>query len=204
MAFTIPNGAHIQIQVCGRLHGQRTRTTFNYVYNGGASAPDGAESLNALLNDFETAIGAQIRTLSSEEWEHEFTQGQVITPVRYRVQVVDVGVAGLVEGACCPSGVCVLLRRYTQLSGSRFQGRIYLPGVPVANEEDSMIPIAKRDDYDTLRANMIATLEGVDASEDFVPVVTPSAPSLPQDQVYGVALDPVLRYQRRREIGVGE
>lgn len=204
MAYTIPVGAAVEIQMLGRLHGQRTRTTFHYLYKGSASAPDAVVSLNALIDDFEATVASPIRTVTSEEWTHEFTTAQLIFPVRYRVVTRSVNVAGLVPGQSCPSGVSVVVRRTTERSGRRFQGRIYIPGFPVTWELDSEIDPSRRDDYDTLVANIPAVLEGNDVSEDFVPIVSKVPPFGNEDTITATLLDPILRYQRRREIAVGE
>jgi len=205
MPYTIPNGSKIRVQVVGRLHGQRTRTTFSYLYTGAATAPDGVAALTAMLTDFEDQIGVELKNVSSSEWDHEYTSAQVISPTRYRMVVQPINLQGAIAGNALPSAVAAVIKRTTDRAGRRYQGRIYLPGVPATYEDDSEIAVIKRPLYDTLAANMVTPLEGVDPGEDFTPVVSLEGAMIPAaDTVRDAVLDPVLRYQRRREVGVGE
>jgi len=203
--YQLPVGGIVKMQILGRLHGQRTRTTFNYMYQGDAAAADGATSIADALADLEAQILNPILQVTSEEWGCEFLVGQLVAPTRYRAVVLTSTAAGAVAGSACPSAVAAVIRRFSDRSGHRFQGRVYLPGVPVSYEDDSQLAAGVRASYDTIVDGMVTPLEGSDASEDYVPIVSTVAPVvLNADQVQGAVLDPTLRYQRRRELGVGE
>jgi hypothetical protein len=143
--------------------------------------------------------------VASSEWTYEYTQIQMISPTRYRAVVNPVDTPGQISGGALPSGVCAVIRRTTDRAGRRYQGRIYLPGVPITHEDDSEIAVAKRTLYATFATTMITPLEGMAAGEDYTPVCSlDGAMILAADTIRDAGLDPVLRYQRRRELGVGE
>jgi hypothetical protein len=205
MAYTIPAGAIIAVQVLGRVHEQRTRTTFWYHYRGVAAIPDGVIGLLGFLADFDLNVGTAIRERCSTEWQHEHTSAQVVDPTRFRAVFASIDLPGEQVSQSLPSGVAVVIRRTTDRSGRRYQGRIYLPGVPTAFEDDSMVAIAERPNYAALAIAMTLTLDTGDPDEPLAPIVSHTPPVLTLfDSVEDAGLDPVLRYQRRREIGVGE
>lgn len=202
--YAINTGAIVECQIIGRLHGQRTRNTFHYRYGGTVAIPDGVAELTALLADFITTVASPMMALQSNEWEREATSIQVISPTRYRA-IFDIGGgSGGVQGESLPSGVSVVLRRQAIAAGRQYQGRIYVPGIPVSQELDSQLTAAARDLWQTFAAQLAVPLDGPGSLDDFVPVVHFGADANALDAVHQVVCDENLRYQRRREVGVGE
>lgn len=202
--YVMPVNAVVEIQIVGRLHGQTTRTTFHYRYSGIASSPDGATAIGDFLDNFDVQVGAKIRGLASNEWMHEYTTGQMINPTRYRAVFDDIGQNGVVVSNSCPSGTAVVISRQGLIADRKWNGRIYLPAVPTSIEDNSMIDGGAQGNYDPLLASMLVVLQGSVPAEQFTPIVGPKNPATALDDVLTTRLDPILRYQRRREIGVGE
>jgi len=204
MAYIIPPGAVIQFQILGRLHGQRTRNVFHYRYAGSANVDDGAAELTALADDFHDEVAFFILQQQSDEFTLEQIMAQAIAPTRYRAVFKDVNIPGAVEGNSVPSGVAVVLRRFAELSGRHFQGRVYIPGLPVASESDSQVLIDDRAAWSAVAQKFLTVLTGPEGGENYRMVVSTDIIVTSADEVFGAALDINLRYQRRREVGVGE
>jgi len=202
--YVMPVNACIEVQVVGSLHGQTTRTTFHYRYAGVAPSPDGAAAIAAFLDNHNLQVGGPMRERASEEWTHLYTSGQMIFPTRYRAVIDGINQDGVQAGQSLPSGVAIIVRRQGLLADRPWNGRIYLPGVPVAFEDDSSIKNAERANYDALLLGMKQQLQGSVIAEVFRPIVGPKPAPTGIDDVETTFLDVTLRYQRRRELGVGE
>lgn len=201
--YSITQNAVVEIQVLGRLHGQRTRNVFHYRYTGSTSL-DGPTTLDALMDEFEAEILAGWFIVTSSEWMCDGVQCQLISPTRYRSRFKAIAQAGQVQGNSLPTTTCVVLRRTAILSGRRYQGRIYVAGVPTSSENDSQLSAAVLANWTGLASNLKEPLEGGTAVECFVPNLARTAPASGVTDVELTALDPILRIQRRREVGVGE
>jgi hypothetical protein len=204
MPYEISAGNIIEIQIVGRLHSQRTRTTFHYRCDDIDPGNDGVTELEYIEGVFDSEVASPIRTALSEEWVHEYNTIQRIHQTRQRTIAAQVNVAGAVAQSSCPSTTAVVIRRFTEQAGRRYQGRIYLPGVPVTHEQDSrlnplMVPL-----YTAISLAMEQNLDGGPHNSTWVPIVSKLTPNDNRDNVADTFVDTVLRAQRRRQIGVGE
>jgi hypothetical protein len=201
--YPLPPQAVVEVQILGTLHGQRTRNTFHYLYTG--STPlDGPATLDALLTEFEQEVGNVILALQSNEQMCDGYQIQLIHPTRYRSRFLASATPGSVQSSSLPSTSTVVLGRQGIVAGRRYQGRIYVPGVPLNHEDNSKIAVGQINAWTLAAEKLKKVLKGATVNDVFVPVVSKKQVVTGLDSVELTSMDPVLRVQRRRELGVGE
>lgn len=203
IAVPVADGDIFELRLIGTLHGQMVMNTFHY--KNVTVTPTNLTGVNfdQLAAAFETAFVTPLLNLLSEELTDVVTQVQKIEPARYLAYTYnnDPGV-GQVTGSAVPSGVSVVMRRRAQEAGRYAQGRIYVPGLPVAYEDDSELAAAQVTPFTNVAAGMLTDL--------VIPDTITLSPVLYNKQI-GTALydvqvtevDTALRYQRRREVGRG-
>lgn len=201
--YNISSQAVIQVQVLGRLHGQRTRNVFHYLYTG--STPlDGPTTLDELIDEFKLEVWDGFVALLSDEWRLENITAQALQPVRYRARVKNYIIQGGTVGNSLPTTSAVVCRRVGVVSGRRYQGRIFVAGIPAQSESDSTLAVAVRANWNTAALGLKEPLQGGTLTEPFIPVISTIPVVTPLDSVDLTSVDNNLRIQRRREIGVGE
>lgn len=210
MAYPIPAGSTLEIQVVGRLDGQTTRNVFHYWYpTGGAAIIDGAASAQALLQQFADDVYTVMVDLQSNLWTLQYMQAQWILPIRYRaIQVVAAELAvspgGLIVGASMPANVSACVSLYCQKAGKPFQGRKFIPGIAASRVAASKLDVTG---FGFLEAMALAFKEDIDdgATAVLVPVLLKkgTAPTTDKVVMFAEARDTV-RCARRRTVGRGE
>lgn len=208
MPFNVPVELDdkFEIRIRGQLHGQTTITTFRYFVN---DVPAGdIMDLDAVAGQFQTAILDPLIALTSEEMGYTNIEVQKIAPVRLITYVKSIaGSTGAVAGGSLPSGVAWVFRRKLLAAGRFAQGRIYVPGVPITTEENSMIKDAVFTGIDVgdLKDGMLADLVLGDGSlRPALIVPGPDNTWENRGSLFDIVPDQILRYQRRREVGVGQ
>lgn len=195
-----------EIRLRGQLHGQTTITTFRYFVN---DVPAGDQmDLETVSTQFKSAILEPLLVLTASEMNYVTVEVQKIAPVRL-ISYVDAitGTTGEVAGGSLPSGVAWVFRRKLLAAGRFAQGRIYIPGVPVSSEEDSRIKTAifTGEAVSDLKDGMLADLVLGDGSlRPALIVPGPDNTWENRGNLFDIVPDQILRYQRRREVGVGQ
>lgn len=193
----------VEIRIQGYLNTQRVINTFHYKLTEGSI--DGRVYLLAMLADFEMSVYTPWRNAISQDVNGLELVAQVVRSFRYRsVVVIPANQAGAVATPAEVSGAAAVVSRFGDLAVRNNQGRIFIPGIAKADTLDSQLTAA------WLMANAaaldVAMVSGI--------VVGGGSPSIPviwsyrdynNDVPITTALvDPIIRYQRRREIGKGE
>jgi len=202
--YGIPQESVVEVIMGARNFDQQTvLNTFHYM--NGVTIADGDAALGELLQDFEVMVFNFYATLMSSEVLELFTRAQWVWPTRYRARE---RVNGFTEGQggapATPSGVSMVVRRFAEIAGKQYSGRIYVPGLASADVVDSQLADAfitanKAD----LEGTMTAELNTVTYGQFFPVIWHGGAPQFDDKRVRGAFLDPIVRYQRRREVHVG-
>ena len=203
-SWLLASGDIVEIQIRGRLDNQRTINTFHYAYTG-TGTDDGDTRVRDILAMFDTTLHAGIATVTGVDQRYEALRGQRIFPTRVvPVDIVPSAVAGAISTQCSPSGASVVIRRSGLISTPHAYGRIFVPGVPMVQiGQSTLIPAARAAWNAAVVPFMNANL--VDSAGDvWNPVIYDKASPASSEDVFHAALDPVIRYQRRREVGKGE
>lgn len=207
MPYIVPvaNGDFFEIRVVGTLHGQICISTFRYLCI--RESGTGELDMEPLLSDFEGGPWNSLRAILSSEFNTVRLFMQKINPVRYvSFEKVPEFTAGEVSGGACPSIIAFCMRKRLPTAGRDQRGRWFFPGVPVSSETDSKVTTAVLDGEPVaeLSTMLLDVLEGV-AGVTLVPsLIVPVGNSyVNRGQIQTVSLDPVLRAQRRREVGRG-
>jgi len=208
MPYVINTPALLELQVVGLLHGQTTRNVFHYAKADTTTIPDGLAHLTAFTLAFSANLTAAMRACASNEWSVRRITYQWIKPTRYRQLEVAISPnAGTVVQNSLPSGASIVLSRYTRRSGTRWRGRTYLAGIPATFEDDSKVAAAGANPLNAL-ATILQTVQVINGVSMY-PWVNKDAPTGSQADTDDHTVDAVfyrdvIRYQRRREVGVGE
>lgn len=205
LLYSLQQGNMIEAQIVARLHGQRTRNVFHYVWWGDPST-DGEASLEDAAGQFDGTVGAAIREFASNEWQHEYVTMQLIKPVRYRPVPLTVNLPGEIQFGALPSGVAAVISRSAVLSGRRYQCRNFIAGVPSSYEADSILTAPGLAALDTIGVATAADILVGGGGSQLLPLTTKAAdspvPAVFQVQQYFPRRE--LHYQRRRAVGHGE
>jgi hypothetical protein len=208
MPYAINTPALLELQVVGLLHAQTTRNVFHYAKADTTTIADGAAHLQAFSLAFTANLTAAMRGCASNEWSVQRVTYQWIKPTRYRQFEVQIFPnAGTVVQNSLPSGASICLSKTTRRSGVKWRGRTYLAGIPATFEDDSKVAAAAAAPLATLMTLLsgVQTINGV----PMYPWVNKDAPTgqttdTEDHTIDSVIYRPPLRYQRRREVGVGE
>lgn len=199
--MAIPHGGYVQFEYVGFLFGQTTINTFTYQWMEEGLTTDLAWSVA------EGLIDDQLRDLYlaclSNEWEGVATRiynpAVTATEAAFLFPMTD---NGAIEETSEPPAVAGVITKRTALRGSRGRGRIFLPAVPVSFHENGRLTATGVGVYNDLGDAMQFTIPVPDPVGNLVPVV------YSRTAVFGAAIvdctaQPILRSQRRRQIGVG-
>jgi hypothetical protein len=118
---------------------------------------------------------------------------------------VPVTGAGGVSGSALPSSVALIIRKRTLYAGRAYRGRTYWAGIPVVQENDSVVSAAAQTAWAPV-ATMMATILTPAAINGttfvWVPVLYSKKTGL-TNQIQSCSLDLNFRNQRRRQVGKG-
>lgn len=193
----------IEMRWMGLLDGQQVMTTHHYrVFGIGGNNLGDAYTL--WLNDFEEEVWQKVQPLLSNELTGVILTVQKVFPTRFRMQSrAATPSAGAVASASLPSGVTVVTRRQGNIASRTNQGRIYTPGIPIASTDGSKLtPVALAPFRANVDDSLLAPLLPLDDAELQPIIFNLKAPVVTRDARFAIT-DDILRYQRRREIGVG-
>jgi len=205
--LTIPVNGGFVAEVWGTLYGQETRTRFMYKNKSGGDLSILTEAVPGFLANHFTSF----RGLISTDWNawnvRGYAYGALPTPTPLGFRDTPVSVGGLDAGTSHPPTVAGVLRRRVGTPGRANRGRIYVPAIPntstsagriqggiLATWSDVCVDLGL-DCFD--EAETTAILEPVLMKRNALGAVTTWQVLSYWD------FDPILRSQRRREIGVG-
>lgn len=202
MPIPINVGDIIEIRLMGKLHAQVVECTFHYEAD--TAAADWLPQAAAAAGDFETNVWGPLRAGLSNELMDVYFEIQIISPLRYRKDTLTpIARTGSVASNSLPSGVSIVVRRQGDIAKRWGQGRIYIPGLPQSSENDSQLAAAwvaaNEAPYVTAMLRQLAAGGGALWKPRIFNLKVPAR----KTEVTRAVLDKVIRYQRRREIGVG-
>lgn len=203
MPYPVLAGSIAALRIQGTLDGQTVMCTWHYQCI--TNTVDGAGSMASALTDFEQQVWVRIRPGVSIDLEEVILIGQYVhTTRRPAVGRLPAGRKGLVNSDACTSGTAIVVRRMSEQVGPSHRGRVYIPAPAFADTEASEMGAA----WMAGNAGSYAVAMYASLTVDAVPDAWKATlwnPALPLGftLLTGGIVDPILRYQRRREIGVG-
>lgn len=200
--FVIPTGAIIQYTMRQRLDGQVMLNTFHFRSEQEVST--GLAELAALGQSLNTSLQTEQTLLQSSSVTYEASVVQMIDPVRYVAVLVDDELEsnGQVATAALPTTVSLVIRRRSIIASRSGRGRIFVGGIPIASVADSQLtalPLAQANAYADLMPGSFAG----GAGNNYTAVIYDRVNPENSEEIATAVTDPILRVQRRREIGVG-
>jgi len=203
MAYAIANGDFIECQFVYQYNGQTFRNVFHFRKSTGPSISDGASFLQSLISYLDVTWWDNLRANLSTELTLRYITAQVVNPFRYRLEKAPpTNATGSLSVEATPPSSTVNVQRWAQRSGRKYQGRIYIPGLP---RDAQLLGVLKPDPLDALSTfAALIVLPITIAGSQLDQYLNTTGTDVLLQQVIGTAVDPVLRSQRRREIGKGE
>lgn len=201
----------VQVNAIGRVHGQTTIYTHLYRYWSNTQPGtelDLAQIAEHFLDRWWTGAAPKYKPAHASTFEMKSVTAQVIAPVRsiaWPWVTNAIEAPGEVLEPALPSGVAVVIRRRGNLGDRHNYGRIYLSGVPATFVQNSVLTNAAKDAYNVIAADQEddQLVEATGGSATLRPHIL-NKTNIPLSRVvtHGM-LDDIVRYQRRREVGVG-
>lgn len=203
MAYIIPVDSVLEIRLRSLLFGQVCINTFHY--RNDTEYADGAAALALAAADFNAVVWSAITPAIATDVVDTKIDAQWINPTRFRVLTTDASPAGgTAGGGTQESGTACVVKRFGEEANRHNQGRVFLFGCPGTQQLEGQwktvfINTQLADVRDALKANIQTAL-----GENLFPIIWSSARPLVRIPIVGAVVNPVIRYQRRREIGVGQ
>lgn len=203
MAYTINNGAIMQVNFIGLMYGQRVMNTMHYRYEGPIVA-SGLTYLTTLLgvNPQMQALQTAWRNCMSEDVKECNVLGQWIYPQRYRVYHVPMagGFGGQGVGSTANVGSCISMVADT--ASRHGIGNKHIPGLSTDSADLGYLTPAAKLRNQGLADNMVTTI--VHAGGALNPVIYNRADPTASLPIIGSIVHETIRVQRRRTVGVGK
>jgi len=208
----VTNRQVVQLDVVGSLFGGRTINRFYYMSPGPA---DPAPVSGTFCNDFWDAVKAGWTNAVSLDWS---LVGILFRRVNIYGLAPQVVLAGGLTGpfvgsrlASCPPADCVVIKRRTSLIGKRARGRVYIAGVAENDHENGMLTATGLTNFGGLVVTLASGINhaGVNYQPSQVywthtPVGGGGIANVEGEVIFATDVDPIIRTQRRRQVGVGQ
>jgi hypothetical protein len=201
-------GQIFEMRVIGSLYEQVCITTFRYrvtTVTGTGSFP--LPAIEAIAqNVWDDGVGLGMHYMTSNQFLSVVFEGQVIAPVRYVVSLdAPTNPTGVVDAAAAAPTVTGVVQKRSEFAGRDKRGRLFIPGVPLTFISGGRLNDTGQTAYGSAIAGFVAPVHVTDTggTVDLQPVIyNPLAPGNMTDWTE-VTFDPILRVQRRREVGRG-
>lgn len=202
MPYNIPPGGVLEARLRATFHEQLVMVTFHY--SNDITAVDAGSTLGLVASDFETIVWGAIQPAITDDVLDVKLDLQWIKPNRYVVQTFNMTPdAGASANPAVPTGVAVVCRRRGEEANRHNQGRIFIPGIQRQDIDNSRVTDAWLTANEAnLNTAMLATL--TDGVYQLFPIIYGANSAGPWPFVLSTSVDPIIRYQRRRELGVGQ
>lgn len=191
-------GDKYRVNMIGSLFGQLIEYTFHYIEDVSA----GAAGDNALATAFDSGPALSLVGVLSHDYTYTGSSAQKYSPLPVTNSIFNGANSqvGGVNAASLPPAVSAVISKLTPFAGPAGRGRVFLAGIPFT--------------YDTsgqLNGTGLAALNGVAAiisqqlsqgGYTFTPCIARRTTGA-ITRLTGTLVRPVLRCQRRREVGRG-
>lgn len=199
-SYNLATGDIVESRWNATLAGQSVMFVLHHQIGAGTST--GSDLL-----DFQVALDAAV-------WEDKLSAGlspdvtgcywqsQTIAPTRKITnEILCTPGAGTLTGAACPPTTAIVIRKRTINAGRTGRGRIFIPGVPFSATLNGRLVDAQFEDWDSYADNFQfpITFNGRTAT----PIVYSTKSAVNRGVILDCNFDPILRVQRRREVGRG-
>jgi len=198
-------GQDLQVNAIGQVYGQMTVTTFFYKLEVESGVLESATA-DGIAEEWANALGSSMIDPVSHDWK--------LRRVEVRDPRTDPGWAsgeytaeftGVVAQDSCPPTVAMVVTRRSDQAGRRYRGRVFIPAVPVTYHVEgeltgaAMVALQAFADDMATPILLTATAPGLKIVPSIWSKVNQA--SVP---IVSCLARPILRSQRRREIGVGK
>jgi len=187
-----------QLNLKGRLFGQRTNNVFYYKVTAATGAQPLVDFFSQWVVDFETLWC----NLVSEDWTGDTVTLKKLVPSKSRG--IDFGITwvGAVAQASLPPSTAAVISRWNYDNGPFNRGRIFIAGIPDTFHSEGQLT------NPAMAISVLLAAQMDDPCEDpgdftCVPGLY-HRPANTFKAIDATTARQILRQQRRREIGVGE
>lgn len=189
----------------GELFGQQTRNTLYYQYTDVNPSPLPIDS-DELMTALTTIIFPDLFACVSNEWFLREVRFRLLDATFPFFSVTPFSNQGLLIAVACPPSVTANTQRNRGIIGRTNRQRTYWAGIPISSVDQGRITNLAIANWQSFAAKLVQDLPTPTVGQNFQPCICDL--TVPGDatniRLLTVAtVDPILRSQRRREIGVG-
>jgi len=192
-----------RVVIEGTLHAQTVQTVLHYLTTVDTGLSPVAQA-TALAARVAAIVVPQLKSIQSAEYAHTRIIVQKIFPLPPRLPIINTTAlgAGSVAGSSLPCADCAVITKRTIFAGRKYRGRIFVPGVPVTSELDSQLSPAALTTWQAVADAINVAL--VQAPGDTWAMTLWHKSTSTNDVVTQLIARPILRSQRRRQVGRGK
>lgn len=202
MAYPINEGSVLEVQYRYRLQGQQLINVFHY--ESGLNIVDGRAAAEEAALAFYNGLGSTIQVLQTTDVTDVRIRAQWVNPTRYAfIEYIPDATIGAKLPPTLSIGTSVVLKKISELAGQAHRGRVFVGGGPVADAVIGTLTEAATEAWQEAAGFLTANIELVANPSILVPIIWSYTQPLGKDRIFEGSVDPVLRYQRRREVGSG-
>lgn len=203
MAYTVPADAIAEMQYRYKLGGQQLINVFHYKLND--ETLDGRAVIEEAATEFYNAVGLFIAARQTTEVSDIHVRGQWVYPIRYAFyKYIPDTTAGVEDPPTLSIGTSIVLKKISDLAGHSHRGRVFVGGAPVSDAVVGTLTSGALGNWGTVAGKMVLDVDLPINLRIIEPVIWSYTDPTHADEIVQTNADPVLRYQRRREVGSGE
>lgn len=201
MAYAIPTGGIIQTVWVGSYQNNITNTVLHWRLST-SPITDGGAALAIIAAWMQGAtVGTAYRATIGPEWIGRRTQAQLITPQRYRPVQQTWSDQG--TGGSAPTlNVAAALTRYGEAATRHAVGTIHMPAVPSENQVGGRLTAGAVSAYNSVLGFWVGS-QALGTSSQWTPILFDRVNPGSSIAVVGSIVQPTVRTERRRTLGVG-
>jgi hypothetical protein len=201
----VNNGALLEVIIRSRLAAQNQMTVLHYIIEE-MSAPADQFSLLETVDDRLAAadgIYDAIANVSGNDCEFQEVQLQWIHPFRYAYRrFASMPLIGQYDGVSYPPNVSATITKKGEEANRRNIGSVHMPNVP-AGSDDEGLWVAPVLDLLTTLATRLKTPYTLATTGTITPVIYNKDVPANSVKVFTTVVQPEVRVQRRRTVGLG-
>lgn len=201
----VNNGALLEVVIRSTLAGQRQMTVLHYTLTD-LGAPADQFTMLETVDDRLAAIDGiynAISAVSGNDCEFQEVQLQWVHPFRYAYRrFASMPLIGQYDGVCMPPNTSATITKRGEEAGRHSIGSVHMPNVPAGSIDEGLYVAPVLDLYTALAARLKAPFT-LATPGVITPVIYNKLAPADSKTVFTTVVQPEVRVQRRRTVGLG-
>jgi hypothetical protein len=208
VAYTVNDGAILEVSFRGQCLQQRTISLFHYRFVNTVGPLDGLALINAINPLLNANAAGKLLKDYMDACQADFFMEQIvyqwISPTRRpRIVKLPAIANGTVVGTAAPPNIAVALTKKTDIAGRRGVGTLHMPALNLEGLNGGEINLLQIGLYGNL-LNRLAETVVIDFGETLEPVLLHRADPAASPHITTANANLTVRTMHRRTVGLGE